>query len=406
MRRLRGDFLIRREIKRRDLNLERSMTDDQACVAGRESRNQLPGALGYRMPAEWEPHAATWIAWPHNRDDWPGKFAPIPWVYTEIVRHLSRSEMVHIIVGDRAMKRRAADRLDSAAVNLDRIRFFKAATDRVWLRDSAPTFVVKDEFSSEKADRIGLIDWKFNAWAKYDNFHRDNRLPRKFARWLGIPRWTPRVEQGRHSLRVVMEGGAIDVNGQGTLLATEECLLSEVQARNAGLDRPALERLFGDYVGARHVVWLGRGITGDDTHGHIDDLARFVDPHTIVTVVERRADDPNHNPLCENLQRMQTARDQDGQPLRIVELPMPGPVIFDGVRLPASYANFYIANRTVLVPTFNDPADRVALDTLATLFPHREIVGIHSVDLVLGLGTLHCLTQQQPAGPCSSTRGS
>ncbi len=374
------------------------MTDDHTGTPGLNPTDQPPSALGYRMPAEWEPHAATWIAWPHHRDDWPGKFAPIPWVYTEIVRHLSRSEMVHIVVDSGAMKRRVADRLDAVAVDLDRIRFFKAATDRAWLRDSGPTFVVKDKLAPEMSDGIGLIDWKFNAWAKYDNFHRDNRLPRKFARWLGLPRWAPRVEQGGRFLRVVMEGGAIDVNGQGTLLATEECLQSDVQARNPGLDQLTLERIFADYLAAGHVVWLGLGITGDDTHGHIDDLARFVDPLTVVTVVEPRLDDPNHDPLQENLRRLRSACDQDGQPLRVIELPMPAPVVFDGQRLPASYANFYIAHKIVLVPTFNDPADRVALDALASVFPDREIAGIHSVDLVLGLGTLHCLTQQQPAG--------
>jgi agmatine deiminase len=364
-------------------------------TAGAPAADELPASLGYRMPAEWEPHEATWIAWPHNRDDWPGKFAPIPWVYTEIVRHLSRVEKVHIVVRNASIKHRVTDQLDAAGVDLGAVRFFKAATDRVWLRDSGPTFVVKVDGVD---DRVGLVDWKFNAWAKYDNYHRDNRLPRKMAWWLGLRRWVPRTEQGGRSRRIVMEGGAIEVNGRGTLLATEECLLSDVQARNPGLDRAGLERVFSDYLGATHVVWLGRGIDGDDTHGHIDDLTRFVGPQTVVTVVERRADDPNHEPLQDNLHRLQTACDQDGQPLRVVELPMPRPVIFSGQRLPASYANFYIANNLVLVPTFNDPADRVALDTLATLFSDREVVGIHCLDLVLGLGTLHCLSQQQPAG--------
>jgi agmatine deiminase len=350
------------------------------------------------MPAEWEPHAATWIAWPHNRDDWPGKFAPIPWVYTEIVRVLSRRERVHIVVRDRAMKRQAADRLDAVGVDLQQVRFFHAATDRVWLRDSGPTFVIQEELADDDPDRLGLIDWKFNAWAKYENYRADRRLPRKLAKWLGLRRWVPRVEQGGRRVRVVMEGGAIDVNGCGSLLTTEECLLGEVQARNPGIDRTALERVLGDYLGVRHVVWLGRGIDGDDTHGHVDDLARFVDARTVVTVVEPRVDDPNHEPLQENLRRLRSARDQDGQPLGVVELPMPRPVVFEGQRLPASYANFYIANGQVLVPTFNDPADRVALDTLAQLFPDREVVGIHSVDLVLGLGTPHCLSQQQPSG--------
>ncbi len=350
------------------------------------------------MPAEWEPHAATWIAWPHNRDDWPGKFAPVPWVYVEIVRLLTRSEPVQIVVRDREMRRSASDRLDRGGVDLGRLRFFKAATDRVWVRDSGPTFVVRDRKidASDALPPVGLVGWKFNAWAKYPNHLHDRRLPRRVARWLDQPRWVPRTEQGK---RIVLEGGAIDVNGRGTLLTTEECLLDDVQARNPGLGRKATERALADYLGVRHVIWLGRGIHGDDTHGHVDDLARFVGPRTVVTVVEPNADDPNHEPLRENLDRLRAARDQDGEPLEVVELPMPRPVIFEGQRLPASYANFYIANSVVLVPTFNDPADRQALDILARLFPDREVVGVHCVDLVLGLGTLHCLTQQQPLGP-------
>ncbi len=327
--------------------------------------------------------------------------SPTPWVYTEIVRLLSRVEMVHIVVRNGAMQRRVADRLDSVGIDPDRVRFFKAATDRVWLRDSGPTFVVKDDATAEAGDRVGLIHWKFNAWAKYDNYRHDRHLPRRISKWLGLRRWVPRVEQGGEQVRVVMEGGAIDVNGRGTLLTTEECLLGEVQARNPGVDRAGLERILADYLGIRHVIWLGRGIDGDDTHGHVDDLARFVGPTTVVTVVEFNPDDPNFEPLDQNLMRLQDERDQDNEPLRIITLPMPRPVIFDGQRLPASYANFYIANGLVLVPTFNDPADRVALDTLAGVFPDREVVGVHSLDLVLGLGTLHCLSQQQPAGPPS-----
>ena len=369
-----------------------------------------PAQLGYRMPAEWEPHEATWIAWPHNRDDWPGKFAPVPWVYTEIVRHLSRVETVCIVVAGGTMKRGVAGLLDRAGVDLERVQFFKAATDRVWMRDSGPTFVIRDQaagsVSQEEspAEPIGLIDWKFNAWAKYADHLKDKHIPRRIARKLGLHRWIPRVELQGKLVRVVLEGGAIDVNGRGSLLTTEECLLSPVQCRNPGLDRPGLEKVLADYLGVRHVIWLGRGIAGDDTHGHVDDLARFVDPRTVVTVVEPRADDPNHEPLADNLQRLQSARDQDGQSLRVVTLPMPVPVVFDGQRLPASYANFYIANGLVLVPTFNDPADRIALNTLAELFPDRQVIGIHCVDLVLGLGTLHCLSQQQPAKSVSKRR--
>jgi agmatine deiminase len=396
--------------------------------------NPSPAELGYRMPAEWEPHEATWIAWPHQREDWPGKFAPIPWVYCEIVRNLSRFEDVNILIRSLGMKRRVSDQLAMAGANLKRVRFFKAATDRAWLRDSGPTFVIKSptktgespegtgasnpspdpspESATAKAEApaawltegdgnppVLLIDWKFNAWAKYDNWKRDNHLPRKIASWLEFPRWTPRFEKDGRKQRVVMEGGAIDVNGRGTLLATEECLLSPVQARNPGLTREDVEQVLAENLGVRHIIWLGRGIVGDDTHGHVDDLARFVDPTTVVTVVERRESDPNFIQLRENLERLRSARDQDGNPLRVVELPMPAPVVFDSQWLPASYANFYIANGVVLVPTFNDPADREALNILAGLFPDREVVGIHCVDLVFGLGTLHCLTQQQPTVP-------
>ncbi len=359
-----------------------------------------PAQLGYRMPAEWEPHEATWIAWPHNRDDWPGKFAPVPWVYTEIVRHLSRVETVCIVVAGGSMQRTVADLLDRGGVSLDRVQFFKAPTDRVWLRDSGPTFLVRDrgkpQDEKDLPGPVHLVDWRFNGWAKYSNHRKDNRIPRRIASHLGYTLWIPRVARGDKLRRVVMEGGAIDVNGQGSLLTTEECLLSEVQCRNPGLDRAGIERVLADFLGARNVIWLGKGIAGDDTHGHVDDLARFVGPQTVVTVVEPRADDPNHEPLADNLRRLQAARDQDGQPLRVVTLPMPAPVFLDGQRLPASYANFYIANGLVLVPTFNDPADRIALNTLAELFPDRQIVGIHCLDLVLGLGTLHCLSQQQP----------
>lgn len=362
-----------------------------------------PARLGFRMPAEWERHEATWIAWPHNRDDWPGKFAPSPWVYAEIVRILSRHEPVNVVVADWPMRRKAARMLEQAGAHTGRVRFFKAATDRVWLRDSAPSFVVRDGdptgVEGEPAESVAMVNWKFNAWAKYDDHQEDKRLGRRIARKTGLHRWVPRVEIDGVSRRVVLEGGAIDVNGRGTLLATEECLLSDVQERNPGLTREGYERVFADYLGVSRTIWLGRGVHGDDTHGHVDDVARFVDPKTVVTVVEPNESDPDHEPLQENLARLREARDQDGKRLKVVELPSPSPVTFGGEILPASYANFYIANGVVIVPTFNDPKDREALTTLAELFPDREVVGVHCVDLVLGLGTLHCLTQQQPAAP-------
>jgi agmatine deiminase len=356
--------------------------------------NLTPAALGYRMPAEWEPHAATWIAWPRNRDDWPGKFGPIPWVYTEIVRVLARHEPVEILVHNVKEGQRVQDKLDRAGVDLDRVRLHPVKTDRVWTRDSGPSFVVKPG----DPDPLRLVHWDFNAWAKYDNFARDRRVPRAIARILGVDRFQPTFDPGDGAglTRVVLEGGSIDVNGQGSLLTTEECLLSPIQARNPRLNRAQIEQILADFLQTPHVIWLDQGIAGDDTHGHVDDLARFVNPTTVVTVVETNPDDVNYEPLQINLDRLNHAVDQDGYSLTIVPLPMPRPVMFEGTRLPASYANFYVANGVVLVPTFNDPADRVALATLAELFPDREVVGIHAVDLVWGFGTLHCLTQQQP----------
>ncbi len=359
-----------------------------------------PAALGFRMPAEWERHAATWIAWPKNRDDWPGKFAPIPWVYAEIVRHLARSERVEILVDGPDDRRKAAEVLERAGANLANVRFHKVPTDRVWTRDSGPSFVVKGGDPADPGN-LALVDWEFNAWAKYDNHLLDRKVPRAMGKILALKRWKPKArpvdgEEGE-SVRVVLEGGSIEVNGHGALITTAECLLGDVQARNPRLDRPTIERALADYLDAPHVIWLGRGIAGDDTHGHVDDITRFVDPTTVVTAVEPDPADPNHEPLAENLEILRAATDQDGRALRVVELPMPRPLYFEGQRLPASYANFYIANGLVLVPTFNDPNDRVALDRLAGLFPDRRVIGIHSVDLVWGLGTLHCLTQQQPA---------
>lgn len=391
-------------------------------------------AVPKRMPAEWEPHAATWLAWPHYHGDWPGKFEPIPWVYTEIVRNLSRHERVELIVNDAAAERRVRKLLTRADVALGNVRFHRWPTNRVWLRDSGCIFVVGQtpgsawphsrepavslpkgrlspqqdreghDFSraDQDAKKIRALapagsllanKFRFNAWAKYSNWRQDDKIGSLMASLAGVPEVRPLA----HNIRVVLEGGSIDVNGRGTILTTEECLLSKVQQRNPGMSRKNYEKIFADYLGAAHTIWLGRGIAGDDTHGHVDDLARFVAPDTVVTVVENNSRDINHKPLRENLRRLRATRDQDGKPLNVVELPMPRPVIFEQRRLPASYANFYIANGVVLAPVFNDPNDRIALNTLAELFPTREIVPIYSGDLVWGLGTMHCMTQQQPA---------
>jgi agmatine deiminase len=340
----------------------------------------------FRMPAEWEPHAATWLAWPHYKDDWPGKFETIPWVYAEIIRHLARRERVELIVNDAASEKRARKTLALSNTLSDNIRFHRWPTDRVWTRDSGCTFVTG-------GDKLSAVKWRFNAWAKYSNWKRDEKIGSLMAKAAGAEEIHPTF--GRQ--RVVLEGGSIDVNGHGTLLTTEECLLSKVQQRNPAMKRKDYEKLFADHLGIGKVIWLGSGVTGDDTHGHVDDVTRFVSPDTVVTAIESDPDDPNYEPLRDNIRRLREATNQDRRSLSIIELPLPGPVVFEGRRLPASYANFYIANGLVLVPVFNDPNDRVALEILADLFPSREIVGIYSGDLIWGFGAMHCMTQQQPA---------
>jgi agmatine deiminase len=341
------------------------------------------------MPAEWAAHRATWIAWPHHEPDWPGKFSAIPWVYAEIARVLAAHERVEILCHDDAVMASARETLAAHDVASDTFGLHVVPTDRVWLRDSAPTGVW------DAAGGVMLVDWGFNAWAKYENWQQDDRVGSAIAAATGLPRGTPqRADTG---MPIVLEGGGIDVNGDGLLLVTEEWLLSDVQVRNPGLQRADYEAIFREWLGVRHTIWLGEGCVGDDTHGHIDDIARFVAPDTIVLAIEDDPSDENHRRSMDNLRRLERAAAADVQPLEIVRLPFPRPVVMQGERLPASYANFYIANDVVIVPTFNDPNDRVALNTLARVFPSRQVVGIHAVDLVWGLGTLHCLTQQEPA---------
>lgn len=358
------------------------------------SDNPTPRELGYRMPAEWERHQGTWIAWPHNQEDWPGRFAAIPWVYADIVRHLSHAEDVNIIVSGTLERDAARKILNQCHLSLKRVKFHLWPTDRVWTRDSGPTFVCRESGNQ----KVALINWRFTAWAKYPDWKLDNELPALISKKLKMEQFLPMVQIGGAAHHVVLEGGSIDVNGSGLLLTTEECLLSKVQQRNPGLSRKDLEKVFADYLAIEKIIWLARGITGDDTHGHIDDIARFVSRDTVVAAVEPSRSDANYLPLQENLKRLRNTTDLLGRKLNIVELPMPRGVVFQGQRLPASYANFYVANNLVLVPTFNDPHDRVAMNILAGLFPKREIVGLHSSDFIWGLGGIHCATQQQPAG--------
>jgi len=352
------------------------------------SKNSTPADLGYRMPAEWEPHRATWLGWPHEVTDWPGKFATIPWAFAEIVRLLSEVERVFLLVENRAAEARVRSILKKSGANLGAVDFFRVPTDRGWMRDSGPICVRNSDGD------VAYNHFSFNGWAKYPNHKKDAVVVEQVNRQLKHRLWQP-IHKGR---RVVLEGGSIDVNGRGTLLTTEECLLSKTQERNPGFTREDYADIFRKYLGIKNVLWLNRGIAGDDTHGHVDDLARFVNPTTVVTVVERDKADENFVPLQENLARLREMTDQDGTAPRVETLPIPKAVYFDGQRLPASYANFYIANGLVLVPTFNDENDRVALNKLSELFPDRKVIGIACRDLVLGLGTIHCMTQQQPAG--------
>jgi agmatine deiminase len=346
------------------------------------------------MPAEWEPHESTWLAWPHFRGDWPGKFEPIPWVYAEIIRNLTRHERVDLIVNGKPAEELVRLTLDRANASMANVRFHHWKTDRVWTRDSGCTFIISGPNSGGRRRRnLGAIKWRFNAWAKYSNWRKDDKIGSQMAQSAKVSQ----VYATHQGQRVVLEGGSIDVNGRGTLLTTEECLLSSEQQRNPQFSRADYERVFEEYLGIVNVIWLGSGIAGDDTHGHVDDITRFAGPSTILTMIEPNRRDTNYKPLQDNLRRLRSARNERGRPFTIVELPMPSPVIFEGRRLPASYGNFYIANRVVLVPVFNDPRDRIALNTLAELFPERDIIPIYSGDLIWGFGAMHCMTQQQPA---------
>ena len=369
-----------------------AMTKATKKPASSASGRKTPRELGYHMPAEWELHEATWLAWPHNPEDWPGKFQSIPWLYAEIVRLLAARERVHLIVESAATQKRVTSMLQRSCANFDQVTFHRWPTDRGWTRDSGPIFV------RDLKGEVAITHWRFNGWAKYDDWRLDEKIPGFVNKLLRLREWQPelRLANGRGH-KIVLEGGSIDVNGAGVLLTTEECHLSEVQQRNPGVSREQLEQVFHDHLGIDQVIWLGRGIAGDDTHGHVDDIARFVGPAIIVAAVEPNKRDANHEPLAENLKILKAARSPDGKQFNVIELPMPRPIVFRGQRLPASYANFYIANGLVLVPTFHDPNDRVALNILAEVFPDREVIGVHCVDLIWGLGALHCMTQQQPA---------
>jgi len=349
------------------------------------------------MPAEWEKHEATWLGWPHNPADWPDKLDTIRWVYGEIVRKISPGEMVRMLVSSRAEEKLARRYLTRSGAGIGRVEFIVHPTNRGWTRDSGPIFVRRRR---GRRSETAVVDFHFNAWARYPDWRKDRRVPASAARRLGKRLFDAR-SGGR---KFVLEGGGIEVNGRGTLLTTEECYLDpKVQVRNPGLGRAQFEKALKEYLGVTNVFWLGGGVAGDDTHGHVDDICRFVNPTTLVLIREENRRDVNYRPLMENWERIRDLRLEDGSKPDVVALPMPEPLFFDGERLPASYANFYISNHAVLVPTFNDPNDRIALGILGELFKDRIVAGIHAVDLVLGFGTLHCLTQQQPAAGPTAT---
>lgn len=357
----------------------------------RRGGGKTPSELGYRLPAEWEPHAATWLAWPKAPRDWPGKAALIPWVLAEIVRHVAEGEPVRLLVSDAASQAKARSVLEQSGIDARQVEFVRAATDRTWARDFLPTFVVRP-------GQVGAVKWRFNGWARWKPFDRDEAAGWRVARRLKT-HWRPTTKTDGKAVPVVLEGGAIDVDGRGTILVTEQCLLGDRYQRNPGLAREELELLFAQYLGAQKVLWLGEGIGGDDTFGHIDAIARFVAPGRVVLVQETNSSSDNYRALAENRERLESARDARGRRLDVVSLPMPEPVRYRGMTLPATYANFYIANDVVIVPTFNDSADRTALGVLQELFPKRRVVGVYSRDLVAGGGAVHCSVMQEPQAP-------
>ena len=340
-----------------------------------------PKAQGFRFPAEWHPHRATWLSWPHNQDSWPGKIQSIYKPYCEFIKAVAEGEEVCINVSDTRMEADARRLLSEVKADLSKIRFYHHATNDAWCRDHGPSFVISPD---EKA----IVNWGHNAWGgKYPPFDLDNQIPEKVAQALDLKVFEPGI---------IMEGGSVDFNDQGILLTTTSCLLNP--NRNPHLNQAEIETLLKDYYGAKEIWWLGDGIVGDDTDGHIDDITRFVNTNTMVTVVEPDEADENHQPLQENLEKLKTFKMPDGSPLQVVELPMPAPVYWDDQRLPASYANFYIANSCVVVPTYRDEKnDPLALEILSNLFADRKVIGIDSTDIVWGLGSFHCLSQQEPA---------
>ena len=343
--------------------------------------SDFPKEQGYFFPAEWAPHTATWLSWPHKEASWPGKIHTIYRPYCEFIKLLTEGELVRINLADERQKAYAIAELETVGADLSKIEFFNFETNDAWCRDHGPAFLINPE-TKQKV----IVDWGYNAWGnKYPPFDLDDVIPTKIAKHFGLPVFHPGI---------VMEGGSVEFNGKGTVLTTTACLLNK--NRNPHLDQQQIEAFLKNYYGVEQVLWFGEGIIGDDTDGHIDDITRFVNTDTVVTVIEENKTDENYHILQDNLKTLKSLRLIDGKPLNIVELPMPDPVFYDGQRLPASYANFYIANSAVIVPTFRCKKDQKALDIIQQCFSDRKVVGIDSTDIIWGLGSFHCLSQQEP----------
>ena len=344
----------------------------------------------FRMPAEWEKQESTLIAWPHNKNDWPGRFENIPDVFAQIISQISKVQKVKILIQNNLAKKNIHPLLRKYKAKLKNIIFITIKTDRVWTRDSGPIYVVN------KNKKI-LLDWKFNAWAKYKNYKYDNAINKKLNKIKNLELIKPKFKIQKKFKDIVLEGGSIDVNGKGTIITTKECLLSKVQQRNPGLKKKDIESIFNKYLGAKNTIWLNKGIAGDDTHGHIDDIARFIDTNKIFLAYEYNKKDKNFKPLDENYKILNISKDQNGKKITIIKLPMPKPIFIEKTRVPASYLNFYIANKIVLVPVFKDKNDKKVLKIFKRNFRNRKIIPIDCLDLIWGFGAIHCMTQQEPA---------
>ena len=347
--------------------------------------------IGYRMPAEWELQESVWIAWPYNKSDWPGLFKNIPKIVTQIISELSRSQKINLLINNYNDKKKIINLLGKFPNKLQNIIFYKITTNRIWLRDSGPIYII-----NEKTKKKLIVNFKFNAWSKYKDYKKDNNINNKLSKLTKVKKIDPVVKINNKSKQLVLEGGAIDVNGKGSVLLTKECLLSKVQERNPGITKKSLEKTLSKYLNVKNFIWLNKGIKGDDTHGHVDDISRFVSEDAIMTAVEKNRNEKNYKNLKENLNILKNAKNINKRKFKIIEVPMPKPIYIEKVRVPASYLNFYIANKIVLLPIFKDKNDKKVILIFKKFFKNKKIVPIDCTKLIWGFGAIHCMTQPEP----------